>query len=92
MASGKGKIQGSENDDIQGTVQGEVPGEVPAGEAGPDAAAKSSDQQVAEIEDAVAESLDGPISTDEIFKAHEGGKLITASTMPLDSTRDLSIA
>ena len=92
MASGKGKIQGSDNDDIQGTVQGEVPGEVPAGEAGPDAAAKSSDQQVAEIEDAVAESLDGPISTDEIFKAHEGGKLITASTLPLDSTRDLSIA
>lgn len=88
MASGKGKIQGSDNDDIQGTVQGEVP----AGEAGPDAAAKSSDQQVAEIEDAVAESLDGPISTDEIFKAHEGGKLITASTLPLDSTRDLSIA
>ena len=92
MASGKGKIQGSDNDDIQGTVQGEVPGEVPVGEAGPDAAAKSSDQQVAEIEDAVAESLDGPISTDEIFKAHEGGKLITASTLPLDSTRDLSIA
>ena len=35
---------------------------------------------------------EAPITTDEIFRAHEGGKLITASTLPLNSTRDLSIA
>ncbi|MBV7296149.1 NADP-dependent malic enzyme [Corynebacterium sp. TAE3-ERU12] len=34
----------------------------------------------------------GAITDEEIFRAHEGGKLITASTLPLDSTRDLSIA
>lgn len=38
------------------------------------------------------DTLADPISNEEIFKAHEGGKLITASTLPLDSTRDLSIA
>lgn len=38
------------------------------------------------------ESPAAPVTTDEIFKAHEGGKLITASTLSLDSTRDLSIA
>lgn len=34
----------------------------------------------------------GAITDEEIFRAHEGGKLITASTLPLDSPRDLSIA
>ncbi|WP_295625323.1 NADP-dependent malic enzyme [uncultured Corynebacterium sp.] len=35
---------------------------------------------------------DAPITSEEIFAAHEGGKLITSSTLPLESTRDLSIA
>ncbi|WP_448852487.1 NAD(P)-dependent malic enzyme [Corynebacterium sp. 335C] len=34
----------------------------------------------------------GPVTDEEIFRAHEGGKLITASRIPLDSRRDLSIA
>ncbi len=33
-----------------------------------------------------------PVTDEEIFAAHEGGKLITASRIPLDSQRDLSIA
>lgn len=33
-----------------------------------------------------------PITDEEIFRAHEGGKLITSSTLPLNTTRDLSIA
>lgn len=33
-----------------------------------------------------------PVTDEEIFAAHEDGKLITASRIPLDSQRDLSIA
>ena len=32
------------------------------------------------------------VTGDEVFRAHEGGKLITASKIGLDSVRDLSIA
>lgn len=36
--------------------------------------------------------IDQQITQDEIFAAHKGGKLITKSTAPLTSMRDLSIA
>ena len=37
-------------------------------------------------------TIDQQITQDEIFAAHKGGKLITKSTAPLTSMRDLSIA
>jgi malate dehydrogenase (oxaloacetate-decarboxylating) len=39
-----------------------------------------------------SQSIIAPITEDEIFASHEGGKLSVESTMPLDSKRALSIA
>ncbi|MGP4020386.1 NAD(P)-dependent malic enzyme [Saccharopolyspora sp. 5N708] len=44
------------------------------------------------VNDSTASGVGAELSNEEIFAAHEGGKLAVSATAPLDSARDLSIA